>query len=175
VTCDEFLRLLDEAPEEGPLPSTLSDHAASCEACSLALRTEGFLRTAHLWSERPALPVERRAHVLAAARMRGMFLARPGQMLEEAGVTAAVLLAGLVIAWVVFPSLAERLLPTAALEWAAPVTEPLLRMLQPVSMQVRAMLSETWGVPLLGLTTFAVLLSAVFCFRVLSPTRFAAR
>jgi len=90
-------------------------------------------------------------------------------------VTAAVLLAALAIAWIVFPSLAERVLPPAAVEWAAPLTDPVLRWLQPVASQVRAMLSETWGAPLLGLTAFAVVLSAVFCFRVLSPARFAAR
>ncbi|MEW5765620.1 MAG: hypothetical protein ACOYXN_02830 [Acidobacteriota bacterium] len=175
MTCEEFLRLMDEAPEAGPLPPSLSRHAEGCAACSLALRTESLLRTAHQWTERPSLPVERRAHVLAAARIRGMFLARPGQALEEAGVTAAVLLTALALAWIVFPTLAERVLPPAVLEWAAPFTDPILRWLQPVSMQVRAMLSESWGAPLLGLTAFTVVLSAVFCFRVLSPMRFAAR
>lgn len=174
MTCEEFIRMLDEAPEGGPLPPSFADHAADCAACSLALRTEGFLRTAREWAERPSLPVERRAHVLAAARMRGMFLSRPGQVLEEAGVTAAVLLAALAIAWIVFPTLAERVLPPALVERAAPLADPLLRWLHPVSSQVRSMLSETWGAPLLGLTAFAVVLSAVFCFRVLSPERVTA-
>jgi len=42
MTCEEFLRILDEAPEAGPLPPSLAGHAATCAACSLALRTEGF-------------------------------------------------------------------------------------------------------------------------------------
>jgi hypothetical protein len=168
MTCEEFLRILDERVD-GTAPSAAwADHAAGCPACSMALRLERTLRDAPSWSEALRLSPDRRAAVLLKASSASYFWTRLLPTIEESALTAlaAAGLAALVLN--VAPKLWASAVPENIRGAIAPYTEPLLGAVRTFTAPFLPLLNETWGVALLGATAFTVLFAAVLSARTLA-------
>lgn len=169
MNCRECLDLLDGLEPGSPLPDGCRNHAASCPACALALRVEETLRDAPSWAEMRRLSTESRARVLGSARMGRLFWRQTGPLFEDAAVTSLVILlvgAGLVLA---APSLAGSLLPEAARRTVAPYLQPLADFISNLFRSFVPLVHQPWGVALMSLAVFSVLMAAVLSVRLFGP------
>jgi hypothetical protein len=169
MNCQEVLDFLDSL-EPGAEPSSeCLEHAASCPTCAFALRLEATLRSAPGWSEKLQLKPESRARVLAGAKVGRIFWRRTVAMLEEAAVTAFVLLILAAAGFVLLPGLVKAMLPQSVRAVLAPYLEPLAGPMKNLLATFSPLLHEPWGFALIVATAFVVLLAAVMSTLMLRP------
>jgi hypothetical protein len=169
MNCRECLDLLDGLEPGAPVPEGCRKHAASCPACTLALRIEGTLREAPEWAKQTRLALETRADLLGQARIGRLFWRQAGGLFEESAVTALTVLsviAGLVILW---PKLSATLVPQpvrrSAAEYLGPAAGYLSGLLAPLAPLIR----EPWGLALTAVALFSILMAAVLSAKALLP------
>lgn len=169
MRCDAFLDALDRhADRDLPAQAPWLDHARTCPSCALALRLERSLRDAPSWTPTPALSPERRARVLAEAKLRALHIPSPLQLLGESAVSALVVLSIMGAAAYALTGKAAGLLPDVAHGWFRPVLAPLEGALRGLVAAADPLLQSPSLVVLLAMTTFAVCLAAIFSARVVS-------
>lgn len=172
MKCEDFLEALDgRAGREIPAEAAWLAHAHSCPACALALRMERALVDGPSWDPPPALSPERRARVLAEAKLRSLRIPSPLQLLRESAVTALAIFSLLGASAYALARYPGELFPEFTRGWLRPVLAPLEGALRGLVAAADPLLRSPSLVALLALTTFAVCLAAIFSAKVISMRR----
>lgn len=170
MTCTEFESALEAAAVGQALPPEARAHASSCPRCSFALRLEGTLRDAPRWSLPPRMAVERRATLLARAKVQSAPVPwlGPGPLLERSALNAALTLLFLLVGAYGLPSVLEGTLP-------APVYGALSREVAPLFGTVKGfvapLLQQGWGLPVLLAAGFSLCFAAAVSARLFGELR----
>lgn len=170
MTCHEFESLLDRLEPGASLPAQARAHAASCPACAFALRLEAELREAPRWAQLSRLSTERRAGVLARARVmaEGMGVSGAGPLLEQSALTATVSFVLLVVLGYGVPPILKGALPPALY---ASVAEQVSPALQSVRALLDPLLQQGWGLALLAAAGFSLCFAAAVSARLFAEAQ----
>lgn len=170
MTCEDYLRMLDETEPGAPAPGAFLRHAESCEDCTWALHLAKTLESAPHWSPKVRLPLEARAQVLAKAKMRLLFWRDTTSVLVESVVTALVVVGLAAAAFFGLPSVLKSLIPVQAREiiqsYAAPVLDAVGGFLGAFS----PLFHSSMGLALMLGAGFTVLVAAIASTRLLMPS-----
>jgi len=172
MTCAEFEEILQGAALGLPIPPEARAHASVCPRCSFALRLESTLKEAPRWSARPQLAVERRATLLARARVQILptpWLG-PGPLLEQSALNAAITLLLLVVGIYGLPPVLRGTLP-------GPLYDTLFREVAPLAATVKGfvepLLQQGWGSFVLAAAGFSLCFAAALSARLYGDLRHA--
>jgi hypothetical protein len=170
VSCDDYLKMLDEAEPGTPPPAAFVRHAADCPGCGEALRLALMLESAPAWAEKARLPVDMRAHVLAKARMGLLFWRDTTSVLVESVVTALVVVGLTAAAFFGLPSVLKSLMPAQAREIIQSYAAPVLNAVGGFFGSFSPLLHSSMGLALLLGAGFTVLVAAIASTRLLMPS-----
>ncbi len=171
MNCREFLTLLDNR-EERELPEiSRGGHADSCPRCIFAVRVEEVMDSAPSWAPRPVMSLDHRATVLAKARVRILFWRQSSAMLQDAGILSLVILLLVWLGVTRLPGFLSARLPDgfreSASQWLDPLTKPLGEFFHLFS----PLVESPWGIPLIAIAGFFIIMAAILSTQALSPQR----
>jgi len=172
MTCAEFEKVLEEAALGRPVSPEARAHAAACPRCAFALRLESTLRDAPRWAVRPQLAVDRRATLMARARvqMPPAPWFGPGPLLEQSALNAAITLLLLGVGAYGLPPVLRGTLPAPLYDTLAREVTPLLTTLKGL---VGPLLQQGWGPLVLAAAGFSLCFAAALSARLYSDLRHA--
>jgi hypothetical protein len=169
MTCTEFERILEEA-QGVAMPAEARVHAATCPQCAFALRLEMTLREAPRWTLHPRLSVERRATLLARARVQthAPEWFGSGPLLEQSALNALVTLTLLMVGVYGLPFVLKGSLPAPLFERLSQGMEPLTVALKGL---VAPLLQQPWGLVILAAAGFSLCFAAALSARLYGDLR----
>jgi hypothetical protein len=161
MTCEEFLRALDERETRSlALSAEQKQHAGSCPACALAVQLETELACAPSWAGSLRLPEKSRSRVLARAKRPALFGWPPSRLLEDSAVSSLVMAVIAGAAVYVVPGLSKRVLPPRVWDAILAALAPVLEWGHWVAEAFAPLASQGWGLPLLALALFLLVFAA---------------
>ena len=168
MTCEEFLRALDERESRAPaLSSRQRQHADSCAGCALALRLESELLSAPAWADVPRLPEKSKAKVLSRAKRITLFGWPAARLVEDSAVSSLVtaVIAGATV--YVAPGLLRRVLPPKIWDVVLAFLAPVLEWGRSLAEGFAPLAKQGWGVPLMALALFLLVFAATLSAKAL--------
>lgn len=168
MTCEEFLRVLDERESRVPLLSSEQKrHAESCAGCALAVRLESELMSASAWAEAPRLPAKSRARVLARAKRATLFGWPAARLLEDSALSSLVTAVVAGAAVYVAPGLLRRVVPPKVWEVLLAYLAPVLEWGRSIAEGFAPLSRQGWGIPLMAFALFLLVFAATLSAKAL--------